>query len=125
MLTWFQEKKKKREERKLSLFRFWAPSFSIGCVMGEHCLVPGRGETGLLIHVKYIHGKPTLQPRRQGGCCVCPSGAVLIKEPENQCFLSSSPDKTGCPKPGPDVLTSDTLILEGLVARNENLGYQV
>lgn len=112
-------------KKNLSLFKFWAPSFSMGCVMGDCGLEPGRGETSLLIHVKHIHGKPTLQPRRQGGCCVCPSGAVLIKEPENQSFLAASSDQTGRPKPGPDILTSDALILEGLVARNENLGYQV
>ena len=79
----------------------------------------------MLIHVKHIHGKPTRQPRRQEGCCVCPSGEVLIKEPENQSSEQPSSDKTEHPKPAPDILTSDTLVSEGLVARNETQGYQL
>lgn len=63
-----------------------------------HSLVPGRGETSLPIHMGHIQGKPTPQPRRQGRCCVCPTGTVLIKKPENQSFLAASSDKTGFPQ---------------------------
>ena len=82
---------------------------------------PGRGETGLFIHVGHIHGKPTPQPKRQEGGCVCPSGAISINAPENQSFSAASSEKNWVPPSSPDRLNSNALLLEDLAARNKNL----
>lgn len=82
-------------------------------------LVPGRTEAGLPTHVGRIHGKPTPQPRRQGGCCVRPAGAVLIRKPGNQSLSAASSDKTGCHKPGADALASGTLVSGGVAAGSQ------